>query len=45
MDLPEEDPALFSFVVAYLYEGKFFPIKPAADALGGFLYFEGLLKC
>ncbi|KFY31145.1 hypothetical protein V493_01355 [Pseudogymnoascus sp. VKM F-4281 (FW-2241)] len=33
VDLPEEDPALFSFVVAYLYEGKFSPIKPAADAL------------
>jgi hypothetical protein len=45
VDLPEEDPALFSFVVAYLYEGKFSPIKPAADALGEFLRSEGLSEC
>lgn len=37
IDLAEEDPALFSFVVAYLYEGKYSPIKPASKALGGFL--------
>lgn len=41
VDLPEEDPALFSFVVAYLYEGKFLPIKPAADALGEFYGLKG----
>lgn len=35
VDLPEEDPALFSFVVAYLYEGQYSPIKTAADVLGG----------
>jgi hypothetical protein len=34
MDLPEEDPAIFSFVVAFLYEGSYQPIKPVADALG-----------
>jgi hypothetical protein len=34
MDLPEEDPAIFSFVVAFLYEGSYEPIKPVADALG-----------
>lgn len=45
VDLPEEDPALFSFVVAYLYEGKFSPIKPAADALGEFLQPGGLSIC
>lgn len=33
IDLAEEDPALFSFVVAYLYEGKYAPIKPASKAL------------
>lgn len=34
IDLPEEDPAIFSFVVAYLYEGKFMPIKPISSVLG-----------
>lgn len=45
VDLPEEDPALFSFVVAYLYEGKFSPIKPAVDALGEFLRSGGVSIC
>jgi hypothetical protein len=34
IDLPEEDPAIFSFVVAFLYEGKYVPIKPIATVLG-----------
>jgi hypothetical protein len=34
IDLPEEDPDIFSFVIAYLYEEKFVPIKPMAMALG-----------
>jgi hypothetical protein len=34
IDLPEEDPAIFSFVVAFLYEGTYAPIRPVADALG-----------
>jgi hypothetical protein len=34
IDLPEEDPAIFSFVVAYLYEQKYVPIKPIATVLG-----------
>lgn len=34
IDLPEEDPAIFHFLVAYLYEGKYEPIKPAASVLG-----------
>jgi hypothetical protein len=34
IDLPEEDPAIFSFLVAFLYEGTYAPIKPVADALG-----------
>lgn len=33
IDLPEEDPDIFSFVVAFLYEGKFVPIKPIATVL------------
>lgn len=33
IDLPEEDPSIFSFVVAYLYEEKFVPIKPIASVL------------
>ncbi|KAE9381571.1 hypothetical protein N431DRAFT_490915 [Stipitochalara longipes BDJ] len=33
IDLPEEDPDIFSFVIAYLYEEKFVPIKPMAMAL------------
>ncbi|TAQ90460.1 hypothetical protein B7494_g1182 [Chlorociboria aeruginascens] len=33
IDLPEEDPAIFSFVVAFLYEEKYVPIKPIATVL------------
>ncbi|PMD25018.1 hypothetical protein NA56DRAFT_594243 [Hyaloscypha hepaticicola] len=33
IDLPEENPDIFSFVIAYLYEEKFVPIKPMAMAL------------
>ncbi|KAG4438137.1 hypothetical protein IFR05_006384 [Cadophora sp. M221] len=33
VDLPEEDPDIFSFVVAYLYEEKFLPIKTMSTAL------------
>lgn len=36
IDLPEEDPTIFSFVVAFLYEGKFEPIKPIATVLSKF---------
>jgi len=34
INLPEEDPTVFSFVVAYLYEEKFVPIKPISSVLG-----------
>ncbi|WYZ34800.1 hypothetical protein EsH8_I_001076 [Colletotrichum jinshuiense] len=34
MDFPEEDPAIFHFLVAFLYQRSFVPIKPAASALG-----------
>jgi hypothetical protein len=34
IDLPEEDPAIFSFVVAFLYEEKYIPIKAIATVLG-----------
>ncbi|KAF7544198.1 hypothetical protein G7Z17_g10153 [Cylindrodendrum hubeiense] len=33
IDLPEEDPAIFHFLVAFLYEDRFHPIMPAANAL------------
>ncbi|KAH6845398.1 hypothetical protein B0I37DRAFT_183858 [Chaetomium sp. MPI-CAGE-AT-0009] len=33
INLPEENPAIFHFLVAYLYEGKYEPIKPAASVL------------
>ncbi|ESU12982.1 hypothetical protein FGSG_06835 [Fusarium graminearum PH-1] len=33
IDLPEEDPAVFHFLVAFLYEGTFEPIRPAASVL------------
>ncbi|KAM5365034.1 hypothetical protein ACJZ2D_011229 [Fusarium nematophilum] len=33
IDLPEEDPAIFHFLVAFLYEGRFEPIRPAASVL------------
>ncbi|KAK4215977.1 hypothetical protein QBC37DRAFT_105433 [Rhypophila decipiens] len=33
MDLPEEDPAIFHFLVAFLYEGKYEPTKSVASAL------------
>jgi hypothetical protein len=34
IELPEEDPTTFHFLIAFLYEGKFNPIKPASAALG-----------
>lgn len=34
VDLPEEDPDIFSFLIAFLYEGTFVPIKPLASVLG-----------
>ncbi|KAF6842349.1 DEAD/DEAH box helicase [Colletotrichum musicola] len=34
IDFPEEDPAVFHFLVAFLYQRSFVPIKPAASALG-----------
>ncbi|KAL2064900.1 hypothetical protein VTL71DRAFT_4040 [Oculimacula yallundae] len=33
IDLPEENPDIFSFVVAYLYEEKFSPIKTMSTVL------------
>ncbi|KAG5661653.1 hypothetical protein KAF25_005775 [Fusarium avenaceum] len=33
IDLPDQDPATFHFLVAFLYEGRFEPIKPAASVL------------
>ncbi|KAK3397612.1 hypothetical protein B0T20DRAFT_438724 [Sordaria brevicollis] len=33
IELPEEDPETFHFLVAFLYEGKYEPLKPAASAL------------
>ncbi|KAK3394701.1 hypothetical protein B0H63DRAFT_55417 [Podospora didyma] len=33
IDLPDENPAIFHFLVAYLYEGKYDPIKPVASVL------------
>ena len=33
IDLPEENPVAFSFLIAYLYEDKFQPIQPAFDAM------------
>lgn len=44
MDLPEENPAIFHFLIAYLYEGKYKPIKPVASVLGMLQFgFGGLL--
>ncbi|KAL9946479.1 hypothetical protein ACHAP9_000411 [Verticillium nonalfalfae] len=33
MDLPEEDPAIFHFVVAFLYQQTFVPIRAVASVL------------
>jgi hypothetical protein len=33
VDLPEENPAIFHFLIAFLYEGQYRPIKSAASAL------------
>ncbi|KAK4226123.1 hypothetical protein QBC38DRAFT_237721 [Podospora fimiseda] len=33
MDFPEEVPAIFHFLVAYFYEGRYEPIKPVASVL------------
>ncbi|KAK0729171.1 hypothetical protein B0T21DRAFT_413264 [Apiosordaria backusii] len=33
IELPEEDPAIFHFIVSYFYEGRYDPIKPLAAML------------
>jgi hypothetical protein len=33
IDLPEEEPAIFHFIVAFLYEETYVPIKPLATVL------------
>ncbi|KAG6363369.1 hypothetical protein INS49_008467 [Diaporthe citri] len=33
LDLPEEDPAIFHFLVAYLYEERYLPTKPLSTVL------------
>ena len=33
IELPEEDPAIFHFIVAFLYEDKYVPIRAAATVL------------
>lgn len=33
LDLPEEDPAIFHFLVAYLYEERYLPTKPLSSVL------------
>lgn len=33
LDLPEEDPAIFHFIIAYLYEDRYVPTKPLSAAL------------
>lgn len=33
IDLPEEEPGIFHFVVAFLYEARFEPIQPITSVL------------
>ncbi|KAK0731601.1 hypothetical protein B0H67DRAFT_79742 [Lasiosphaeris hirsuta] len=33
VDLPEENPAIFHFLIAYLYEEKYNPLKPISSVL------------
>ncbi|KAJ9142143.1 hypothetical protein NKR23_g7465 [Pleurostoma richardsiae] len=33
LNLPNEDPSVFHFLVAFLYEGRYIPTKPLSDAL------------
>lgn len=33
IDLPEEDPSLFEFIIAFLYEGKYCPLRPVAEII------------
>lgn len=33
IDLPEEDPTLFEFVIAFLYESKYNPLRPVAEII------------
>ncbi|KAF3762424.1 hypothetical protein M406DRAFT_219620, partial [Cryphonectria parasitica EP155] len=33
LDFPEEDPAIFHFLVAYLYEDRYVPTRPLSSAL------------
>lgn len=34
ISLPEEDPAVFHFLIAFLYEGRYQSIKSVASVLG-----------
>lgn len=34
IELPDEKPSIFHFIVAWLYEKTFVPILPAATVLG-----------
>ncbi len=43
VELPEEDPAIFHFLIAYLYEGIYDPIKPVASILGEIFHCLGPL--
>lgn len=36
VDLPEEDPGIFHFIIAFLYEERYAPIRPVASVLGLF---------
>lgn len=33
IDLPEEDPSLFEFLIAFLYESKYCPLRPVAEII------------
>ena len=33
IELPDEDPSIFHFVVAFLYERRYQPIRPIASVL------------
>jgi hypothetical protein len=33
LTFPDEDPGIFHFLVAYVYEGRYDPIKPIASVL------------
>lgn len=41
LELPEEEPGIFHFIVAYLYENRYVPTKPLSSVLSTRIVLQG----